>query len=178
MGGWVYLMTNRRNGTLYAGVTSDLPRRAYQHREGLIQGFTKRYGLKMLVYYEQYDDIRTAIAREKAIKHWPRAWKVRLIHAMNPEWKDLYDESSEISSIDALSPPSCPRLSRGSTSWCGSQVVDGRDNPRIKSEGSHDDLNAAGDALSPPSCAGLSRASTSLRLRNMARRGWPGQARP
>jgi putative endonuclease len=92
MGGWVYLMTNRRNGTLYAGVTSDLPRRAYQHREGLIQGFTKRYGLKMLVYYEQYDDIRTAIAREKAIKHWPRAWKVRLIHAMNPEWKDLYDE--------------------------------------------------------------------------------------
>jgi putative endonuclease len=92
MGGWVYFMTNRRNGTLYAGVTSDLPRRAYQHREGLIQGFTKRYGLKMLVYYEQYDDIRTAIAREKAIKHWPRAWKVRLIHAMNPEWKDLYDE--------------------------------------------------------------------------------------
>ena len=69
MGGWVYFMTNRRNGTLYAGVTSDLPRRAYQHREGLIQGFTKRYGLKMLVYYEQYDDIRTAIAREKAIKH-------------------------------------------------------------------------------------------------------------
>ena len=92
MGGWVYFMTNRRNGTLYAGVTSDLPRRAYQHREGLIQGFTKRYGLKMLVYYEQYDDIRTAIAREKAIKHWPRAWKVRLIHAMNPEWKDLHDE--------------------------------------------------------------------------------------
>ena len=92
MGGWVYFMTNRRNGTLYAGVTSDLPRRAYQHREGLIQGFTKRYGLKMLVYYEQYDDIRTAIAREKAIKHWPRAWKVRLIHAMNPEWKDLYDD--------------------------------------------------------------------------------------
>ena len=92
MGGWVYFITNRRNGTLYAGVTSDLPRRAYQHREGLIQGFTKRYGLKMLVYYEQYDDIKTAIAREKAIKHWPRAWKVRLIHAMNPEWKDLYDE--------------------------------------------------------------------------------------
>ena len=91
MGGWVYMMTNRRDGTLYVGVASDLPRRAYQHREGLVDGFTKRYGLKMLVYYEQHDDIRTAIQREKTIKHWPRAWKVRLIHGMNPEWKDLYE---------------------------------------------------------------------------------------
>ena len=72
MGGWIYIMTNRRNGTLYVGVASDLPRRAYQHREGLIDGFTKRYGLKMLVYYEQHADIRSAIAREKTIKHWPR----------------------------------------------------------------------------------------------------------
>ena len=68
-GGWVYIMTNRRNGTLYTGVASDLPRRVYQHREGLMEGFTRRYGLKMLVYYEQYDDIRTAIQREKTIKH-------------------------------------------------------------------------------------------------------------
>ena len=90
MGGWVYIMTNRRNGTLYVGVAGDLPRRAYQHREGLVDGFTKRYGLKMLVYYEHHDDIRTAIQREKTIKHWPRAWKVRLTHGMNPEWKDLY----------------------------------------------------------------------------------------
>jgi putative endonuclease len=64
---------------------------AYQHREGLIDGFTKRHGLKMLIYYEQHDDIRTAIQREKTIKHWPRAWKVRLIHRVNPDWKDLYD---------------------------------------------------------------------------------------
>ena len=91
MGGWVYMMTNRRDGTLYVGVASDLPRRAYQHRESLVDGFTKRYGLKMLVYYEQHDDIRTAIQREKTIKRWPRAWKVRLIHRMNPDWKDLYD---------------------------------------------------------------------------------------
>jgi putative endonuclease len=91
MGGWVYIMANRRNGILYVGVTSDLPGRAYQHREGLLAGFTKRYGLKMLVYYEQHDDIRAAIQREKNIKHWSRAWKVRLIHAMNPEWKDLYE---------------------------------------------------------------------------------------
>jgi len=90
-GGWFYFMTNRRNGVLYAGVTSDLPRPAFEHREGLIAGFTKRYGLKRLVYYEQFDDIRDAIQREKTIKHWPRAWKVRLIQAMNPEWNDLYD---------------------------------------------------------------------------------------
>jgi putative endonuclease len=90
-GGFVYFMTNRRNGILYVGVTSNLPARAYQHRESLVDGFTKRYGLKLLVYYEAFDDIRNAIAREKAIKHWPRAWKVRLIHGMNPEWKDLYD---------------------------------------------------------------------------------------
>ncbi|MCC6777570.1 MAG: GIY-YIG nuclease family protein [Hyphomicrobiales bacterium] len=91
MSGWVYIVTNRRNGTLYVGVASDLPRRAYQHREGVVDGFTKRYGLKMLVYYEQHDDIRNAIQREKTIKHWPRAWKVRLIHSMNPEWRGLYD---------------------------------------------------------------------------------------
>ena len=85
------MMSNRRNGTLYVGVASDLPRRAYEHREGLIDGFTKRYGLKMLVYYERHDDIRNAIQREKTIKHRPRAWKVRLIHQINPEWNDLYD---------------------------------------------------------------------------------------
>jgi len=90
-GGWVYLMTNRRDGTLYLGVTSDLARRAWQHREGLIGGFTKQYGLKCLVWYEWHDDIRTAIQREKTMKHWPRAWKVRLIHAMNPDWDDLYE---------------------------------------------------------------------------------------
>ena len=90
-GGFVYFMTNRRNGILYVGVTSNLPRRAFEHREGLIKGFSKRYGLKVLVYYERFDEIQHAIQREKTIKHWPRAWKVRLIHAMNPEWKDLYD---------------------------------------------------------------------------------------
>ncbi len=90
-GGWVYFMTNRRNGILYVGVTSNLPRRVFEHREGLIEGFTKRYGLTRLVYAERFDDIRDAIQREKTIKHWPRAWKVRLIHSENPEWKDLYE---------------------------------------------------------------------------------------
>jgi putative endonuclease len=91
-GGWVYIITNKPNGILYAGVTSNLARRTFEHREGLISGFSKRYGLKRLVYCERYDDIRLAIQREKTLKHWPRAWKVRLIRDMNPEWNDLYDQ--------------------------------------------------------------------------------------
>ena len=89
-GGWVYIMTNRANGTLYVGVTSNLSRRAWEHREGLTDGFTKQYGLKLLVYYEWQDDIRAAIQREKNIKHWSRAWKVRLILDFNPDWRDRY----------------------------------------------------------------------------------------
>ncbi len=84
-------MTNRRNGILYAGVTNNLPRRAFEHREGLGNGFTKRYGLKRLIHFERFDDIRYAIQREKSIKRWPRAWKVRLTHSLNPEWDDLYE---------------------------------------------------------------------------------------
>jgi putative endonuclease len=90
-GGFVYLMTNNRDGVLYAGVTGNLSRRAYEHRTGSIRGFSKRYGLKTLVYYERFDDIRDAIQRETTIKHWPRAWKIRLIHSVNPEWTDLYE---------------------------------------------------------------------------------------
>ncbi len=93
-GGFVYIVTNKRNGILYVGVTSDLLRRAHEHREGTIKGFTKRYGLKRLVYYEHYDDIRNAIQREKTMKHWSRAWKVRTIHGFNPNWNDLCDELS------------------------------------------------------------------------------------
>jgi len=91
MSGWFYMMTNRKNGTLYGGSAVDLPRRAWEHREGVIDGFTKRYGLKRLVYFERYDDIREARRREEAVKHWPRSWKVRLIHSVNPDWDDLYD---------------------------------------------------------------------------------------
>ena len=91
-GGYVYIVTNKPNGILYIGVTNDLIRRTYEHREGAVQGFTKRYGLKRLVWFEQYDDIRTAIQREKTMKHWPRAWKARLINGSNPSWNDLYDE--------------------------------------------------------------------------------------
>jgi putative endonuclease len=90
-GGWVYVMTNKPNGTLYVGVTADIARRAFEHRNGMVEGFTQQYGLKRLVYAERHDDIRDAIQREKRIKHWPRQWKINLIAAENPEWKDLYD---------------------------------------------------------------------------------------
>ena len=90
-GGWVYFMTNRRNGVLYVGVTSDLAKRAWEHREGVVEGFTRRYRLKRLVYAEHHPDIRNAIQREKNIKHWPRAWKIELIESQNPDWADLYD---------------------------------------------------------------------------------------
>lgn len=90
-GGWVYIMTNRPNGTLYVGVTSDLGRRVSEHRTGAVEGFTQRYGLKRLVYVEHHDHICTAIQRGKNLKHWPRAWKVRLILDSNPAWDDLYE---------------------------------------------------------------------------------------
>jgi putative endonuclease len=90
-GGWVYIVTNRPNGTLYAGVTSDITRRAWEHREGVVEGFTKRYGLRRLVFAERHETIEAAIQREKNIKHWPRAWKVKLILGQNPNWDDLYD---------------------------------------------------------------------------------------
>jgi putative endonuclease len=91
-GGYVYIMANRPNGTLYVGVTNDLVRRVYEHREGLIRGFTKTYGLKKLIYFEQYDDIREAIQREHNMKHWPRTWKIRLNIRDDPRWRDLFDE--------------------------------------------------------------------------------------
>ena len=90
-GGWVYIMTNKPNGILYLGVTSNISQRAWQHREGAMEGFTKRYGLKRLVYIEFYEEISAAIQREHNMKHWSRAWKVRLILDTNPDWRDLYE---------------------------------------------------------------------------------------
>jgi len=84
------MMTNRPNGTLYLGVTSNLRRRVWEHREGVVAGFTKSYGLKRLVYFEEHSSISGAIQREKNMKHWRRAWKVRLILENNSGWIDLY----------------------------------------------------------------------------------------
>jgi putative endonuclease len=87
---YVYTMTNRIYGTLYIGVTNDIARRVWEHKEGVVAGFTKRYGLKMLVYFEEFDSISDAIRREKRLKQWNRAWKIALIEKQNPNWEDLY----------------------------------------------------------------------------------------
>jgi putative endonuclease len=87
--GWIYIMTNRPNGTLYLGVTSDLTRRVRAHQDGIGSTFTRRYKLYRLVYCEPHGDMLTAIQRETSLKRWPRAWKVRLIVAGNPDWDDL-----------------------------------------------------------------------------------------
>ena len=85
-------MTNRRKGTLYIGVTNDLIRRVYEHKNGLVDGFSKKYGLKSLVYYEVLERPEQAITREKQLKKWNRDWKFELVEAFNPEWRDLYDD--------------------------------------------------------------------------------------
>ncbi len=90
--GYVYIMSNQRNGTLYIGVTSNLIQRVYQHRNSLIEGFTKQHALHHLVYYECLDDTKDAIAREKQLKAWRRSWKIDLINADNVHWNDLYDD--------------------------------------------------------------------------------------
>ena len=90
--GYVYIMASQRNGTIYLGVTSNLPKRVYEHREGLIDGFTKKHGCKLLVWYESYDDIQEARATELRMKNWNRQWKLKRIERMNPEWNDLWDE--------------------------------------------------------------------------------------
>jgi putative endonuclease len=88
---YVYLLASRKNGTLYLGVTGDLLRRVYQHKAKALPGFSSRYDVSRLVWFEAYDDPMTAIAREKVIKKWRREWKVRLINRRNPNWNDLYD---------------------------------------------------------------------------------------
>ncbi len=88
----IYIMANKRNGTIYVGVTSNLPRRVWEHREGVVDGFTKRYGCKLLVWFEAADTMDGAIGREKQIKAGSRAKKLALIEAMNPSWQDLYEQ--------------------------------------------------------------------------------------
>jgi putative endonuclease len=89
---YVYILASKRNGTLYTGVTDDLARRVYEHKNDLIEGFTKRYGVHILVWFEAHEDINAAIRREKLIKRWRRAWKLELIEKDNREWRDLYEK--------------------------------------------------------------------------------------
>ena len=88
----VYVLASKRNGTLYVGVTSDLVKRVWEHKDDLVAGFTSKYGVHLLVYYELHEDMLGAITREKQIKKWNRSWKLKLIERDNPEWKDLWAE--------------------------------------------------------------------------------------
>ncbi len=90
----VYILASKPYGTLYVGVTSDIAHRMAQHDQGLIEGFTKKHGIKMLVYYETHDVMDAAILREKRLKRWRREWKYRLIEQMNPEWRNLFDPAT------------------------------------------------------------------------------------
>lgn len=87
---YIYILSNKKNGVLYVGVTNNLLRRIYEHKQEQVEGFTKKYHIHNLVYYEQYEDVRNAITREKQIKKWDRKWKVELVEKDNPEWNDLY----------------------------------------------------------------------------------------
>jgi putative endonuclease len=89
--GFVYIMANARNGTIYVGSTYDLAKRAWEHRSGVVKGFTKKYGCKLLVWYEVQDTLEAARLRERQMKDWKRAWKLREIEGLNPDWSDLYD---------------------------------------------------------------------------------------
>jgi putative endonuclease len=89
---YVYILTTKNNKMLYIGVTNNLVRRIYEHKQGLVKGFTKHFNIKKLVYFEQFPTIAQAIKREKVLKEWNRAWKERLINKLNPEWKDLYKD--------------------------------------------------------------------------------------
>ena len=98
--GYVYILANQLNGTLYVGVTSDLVKRIYEHKNHLAKGFTDKYNVTNLVYYEIFNDIATAIAREKQIKGWRRLYKTNVINDFNPDWGDLYDEIIGLDSVD------------------------------------------------------------------------------
>jgi putative endonuclease len=89
---YVYILASRRNGTLYIGMTDDLVRRVWEHQTGAVPGFTQKYGIKMLVWYEQHESRETAFQRERQLKKWNRAWKLQLIESVNPTWRDLFLE--------------------------------------------------------------------------------------
>ena len=96
---YLYILASKKNGTLYTGVTNNLVKRVYEHKENLIPGFTRKYNVHHLVYYEEFGDVYGAIAREKRIKKWKRQWKINLIEKINPDWKDLYDNFDSCPSL-------------------------------------------------------------------------------
>ena len=98
---YIYILAGKRNGTLYTGVTNNLIKRVYEHKNKLVKGFTKKYSINKLVYYEQTENVHSAIQREKTLKNWKREWKLELIEKSNPEWEDLYDDLLPSQSVDS-----------------------------------------------------------------------------
>ena len=98
---YIYILASNRNGTLYIGVTSNLLKRVYEHKNNLVKGFTKKYNVHKLVYYEQTEEIASASQRKKRLKKWRRAWKIELIEKFNKEWKDLYIDLIKVNSVDS-----------------------------------------------------------------------------
>lgn len=92
MAAYIYILASQKNGTLYVGVTTNLPKRVHEHKSGITRGFVAKYAIYNLVYFEEYDDISSAIAREKQLKKWKRSWKLKLINNFNPDWKDFYQD--------------------------------------------------------------------------------------
>jgi putative endonuclease len=101
----VYILASQRNGTLYIGVTSDLIQRVWQHKEGLADGFSKEHGVKILVWYEQHETMESAISKEKAMKKWLRAWKLKTIEQTNPDWNDLWPEITGVTPQTVIPAP-------------------------------------------------------------------------
>ena len=99
---WVYILCSKRNGALYVGVTNNLVRRVYEHKQKLIDGFTKKYDINKLIYTEEFNDVHAAIYREKCIKKWNRSWKLKLIEQYNPEWEDLYAKMFAEEAMDVI----------------------------------------------------------------------------
>ena len=92
MNAYIYILANKKNGTIYTGVTNDIVRRVFEHRQGFVDGFSEKYDLKMLVYFDSFESMYDAITMEKIIKRWRREWKIALIEKLNPEWQDLYEQ--------------------------------------------------------------------------------------
>ena len=92
MSAYIYILANKKNGTIYTGVTNDIVRRVFEHRQGFVEGFSKKYDVKRLVYFDSFESIYDAITMEKRIKRWRREWKLALIEKLNPEWQDLYEQ--------------------------------------------------------------------------------------
>jgi putative endonuclease len=114
---YVYILASRRNGTLYVGVSNDVMRRTWEHKNDLVEGFTRKYGVHILVWYEFHEDIALAIAREKRLKRWNRAWKIKLIEKDNSDWNDLYDRF--VGEIALPAPPGSPSPRDASASLAG-----------------------------------------------------------